>query len=498
MQRRESGVLLHVPSLASPFGIGDLGPEAFRFVDFLSDGGQGCWQVLPLHPTDTAFGNSPYHSPSAFAFSPLLISPEELVREGLLEERDLASPPGGPADRVDYERVTAWKAPLLDKACEAFLGGPTAADYRRFCRASAGWLEDYAAFVAFKEHFGGRAWTDWPPEVRDREPGAVAALSRALGREIETERARQYLFFRQWSALRARCRERGVRIIGDMPIYVDHDSADVWSEPGIFQLDDRKMPVAVAGVPPDYFSETGQLWGNPLYRWDVLKAKEFDWWVRRMKHNLRLFDLVRIDHFRGLVGFWKVPAGDRTAANGKWVEAPARDLFGRLRRAFRPLPIIAEDLGTITPDVREVMDDLGFPGMKVLLFAFGEDNPDHPYLPHTYERNCVVYTGTHDNNTARGWFDLEARPEEKERLSRYVGRIVEGPSVAEELVRLALESPAALAVLPVQDLLGLGAEARMNKPSTMGGTWEWRVPPGALEPGLACRLNELTRGSKRA
>lgn len=497
MERRESGVLLHVTSLLSPFGIGDLGPEAFRFVDFLAEARQKCWQVLPLNPTDTAFGNSPYHSLSAFAFSMLLISPEELVKDGLLEESDLASPPVGREDRVDYDRVTAWKTPLLERACEAFLGRPREEAYDEFRVANAGWLDDFAAFVAFKGRFDGRPWTDWPPEIRDREPGAVGALRQTLSKEIEKEKARQYLFFRQWSALRAHCRERGVRIIGDMPIYVDHDSADVWATPGIFKLDERKMPVAVAGVPPDYFSETGQLWGNPLYRWDVLKERKFDWWVRRMEHNLRLFDLVRVDHFRGLVGFWEVPAGDRTAANGKWVGAPARDLFERLRRTFRPLPIIAEDLGIITPDVREVMDHFGFPGMKVLLFAFGEDDPSHPYLPHTYEKNCIVYTGTHDNNTARGWFEREAHPEERDRLARYVGRAVDASSVARELVRLALMSVADLAVLPVQDLLGLGEEARMNKPSTIEGNWEWRVPPGGLDRTPADRLAEMTRTAGR-
>ena len=497
MERRESGVLLHVTSLPSPFGIGDLGPEAFRFADFLADARQGCWQVLPLNPTDTAFGNSPYHSTSAFAFSPLLISPEELVRDGLIGEGDLVSAPAGRAGRVDYDRVTAWKAPLLEKACAAFLERKSDAAWEGFCAANAGWLDDYAAFVAFKGSFGNRPWTDWPPAIRDREPAAVAALSGTLGPEIGKEKARQYLFFRQWSALRARCRERGIRIVGDMPIYVDHDSADVWADPGIFKLDGRKMPAAVAGVPPDYFSATGQLWGNPLYRWDVLEHRGFDWWVRRMEHNLRLFDLVRVDHFRGLVGFWEVPAGDRTAANGKWVEAPARALFQRMRRTFRPLPIIAEDLGTITPDVREVMAHFGFPGMKVLLFAFGDDDPDHPYRPHMYERNCVVYTGTHDNNTARGWFELEARPEEKDRLTGYVGRAVDASSVAPELVRLALTSAAGLAVVPVQDLLGLGAEARMNKPATTGGNWEWRLRPGSLDGGLAGRLAEMTRAAGR-
>jgi len=498
MDRRASGVLLHLTSLPSGHGIGDLGPEARRFVDLLAGAGQTYWQVLPLHPTDTAFGNSPYHSPSVFAFSSLLISLEDLVRDGLLGESDLGTPPAAPPERVDHERVTAWKTPLVERACEAFLASRRGPAFERFCAGNAAWLDDYAAFVAFKDHFGGRAWTDWPEEVRDRRPRALASLKNALCREMDMEKARQFLFARQWTRLRARCRARGVRIFGDMPIYVDHDSADVWADPGLFKLDAGKRPAAVAGVPPDYFSATGQLWGNPVYNWEALEKRSFDWWVRRMKHNLRLFDLVRIDHFRGLVGYWEVPAGDPTAATGRWVAAPARALFLRLQRAFRDLPVIAEDLGTITPDVREVMARFGFPGMKVLLFAFGGDDPDHPYLPHTYEKNCVVYTGTHDNNTARGWFEIEAGPLEIARLSRYTGRRVEAASVASELVRLAMMSPADLAVVPAQDLLGLGAEARMNKPATTGGNWEWRLRPGELEAACSRRLAELTASSGRS
>ena len=497
MDRRESGVLLHVTSLPSSFGIGDLGPEAFRFVDFLAGARQSCWQILPLNPTDTAFGNSPYHSVSAFAFSKLLISPKMLVKDGLLRESDLAAARGGSRLRVDYPRVTDRKTRLLERASKAFLDRPKRAAFADFCEANSGWLEDFASFVAFKDRFKGQPWTAWPPAIRDRKPEAMASLRRALRREIETEKVQQYLFFRQWSALRDHCRERGVRIIGDMPIYVDHDSADVWADPGIFKLDRRRNPVAVSGVPPDYFSATGQLWGNPLYRWDALKTRKFDWWVRRMGHNLGLFDLVRVDHFRGLVGYWQIPAGDRTAARGRWRKAPAYDFFERLRRTFRPLPVIAEDLGVITPDVRKVMEHFGLPGMKVLLFAFGDDDPSHPYLPHNYDRNCVVYTGTHDNNTVRGWFEKEARPKEIRRLVRYVGREVDASSVSWELVRLAMMSVAGLAVLPLQDILGLGANARMNKPASIKGNWEWRVARGRLDGALAGRLAEITRISGR-
>jgi 4-alpha-glucanotransferase len=491
MNRRGSGVLLHITSLPSRFGIGDLGPEAYRFADFLAAAGQSHWQILPLNPTDPHYDSSPYHSLSAFAFSTLLISPEDLCAGGLCRESDLADLPDESASTADYSRAAAAKEGVFRVAYETFLSRPGDGSFERFCAENSDWLDDFAMFKAIKAHFGGRAWSEWPTEIMERRPVDLRALEERLRREIEEAKFLQFVFFKQWSALRSYCRERGIRIIGDMPIYVDYDSADVWTNPELFELDERKKPIAVAGVPPDYFSETGQLWGNPLYRWDVQKKMGFEWWIRRMRHNLRLFDLVRVDHFRGFVGYWRVPAGEKTAVNGKWMDAPAGELFRALREKIDPLAIIAEDLGTITPDVKDVMARFGFPGMKVLLFAFGEDNPLHPYLPHTYERNCIVYTGTHDNATARGWLEHEASPEAKRRLFRYLGREVAPESVGWELARLAAMSVADLAIIPVQDLLGLGREARMNCPASSAGNWKWRLRAGALDDRLAARMAEV-------
>jgi len=493
MHERGGGVLLHVTSLPSRFGIGDLGPEARRFVDFLARAGQRYWQILPLNPTDQAYDNSPYHSLSAFAFSTLLISPETLAEEGYCRREDLVEAPEGSAAKADFGWATAFKRTIFRTAYEFFLRRPPNPAFERFCDENAAWLDDFAAFVAFKNHFKGRVWSGWPAEIRDRRPEALKTLRETLHSEIQREKFLQFLFSEQWSALRRYCAERGVRIIGDMPIYVDYDSADVWTSPGLFELDARKKPAALAGVPPDYFSETGQLWGNPLYRWDALAASGFEWWIRRMAHNLGLLDMVRVDHFRGLVGYWRVPAGEDTAINGEWVAAPAYGLFERMREKFQPLSIIAEDLGTITPDVKEVMRHFGFPGMKVLLFAFGEDNPFHPYLPHSFERNCVVYTGTHDNTTARGWLEDEAGPEDVARLVRYLGRDVDAESVGWELIRLAYMSVADMAVIPAQDLLGLAGRARMNRPSTSRGNWRWRLEPGRLGGATAERLAKFAR-----
>lgn len=491
MDKRASGILLHITSLPSPFGIGDMGPEAFRFSDFLAESKQGFWQILPLNPIDPAYGNSPYHTIAAFAGNVLLISPEVMVREGLLAQKDI-EPREYPQGRVDYDAVIAHKANLFGLAYERFTQAKDHEAYQRFCSENASWLDDFSLFAALKSHFKGIAWNEWPAEVRDREAGALQSLKKDLHDSIEREKFLQYLFFSQWFALKQYCNEKDIQIIGDMPIYVDYDSVDVWTHPEIFKLGENKMPVAVAGVPPDYFSATGQLWGNPVYQWDKLKERGYDWWVQRMEHMLRLFDVVRIDHFRGLIAYWEVPAGEQTAVNGKWVKAPTEGLFSTLFRRFPSLPVIAEDLGVITPDVKKVMRRFELAGMKVLLFAFGEDNPLHPYLPHTYERNAVVYTGTHDNNTIRGWLEKEATPEAKERLFRYLGRKAPAQNIPWELIRLAMMSVADLAIIPVQDILGLGAEARMNQPGTGQGNWEWQMMSGQLTPKVAEKLRTIT------
>jgi 4-alpha-glucanotransferase len=497
MKQRASGILLHIISLPSPFGIGDMGPEAYRFADFLAEAKQALWQILPLNPIDPAYGNSPYHSIAAFASSPLLISPELLVQDGLLSLQDIDPPPSSPEGRVDYLAAIQYKNRLFRLAYERFQKTSQGQDYERFCSQNATWLEDFARFVAFKDHFNGAVWSDWPPEIRDRDPGALHSLTEKLYERIETEKFLQYIVARQWQALKRYCNERGIQIIGDMPIYVDYDSVDVWTHPEIFKLDADRKPEAVAGVPPDYFSATGQLWGNPVYRWDTLKEGGFDWWLQRMGHALKLFDVVRIDHFRGLVAYWEVPAGEQTAIHGQWVEVPVEDFFNTLVKRFPECPIIAEDLGVITPDVREVMQHFDLPGMKILLFAFGEDNPMHPYLPHTYEENSVVYTGTHDNNTVRGWFEREAKSADKKRLFRYLGRKVPARDIPGELIRLAMESKANLAIIPMQDILGLGAEARMNRPATGDGNWEWQLKSGQLTPELTEKLEALTESCGR-
>ncbi len=496
---RGSGILLHITSLPSPYGIGDLGPSAYRFVDFLAAAGQKYWQLLPLNPTDPVTGNSPYSSISAFASNALIISPELLMREGLLREADLGKKPDFPEGECDYDIAVPYKQRLLDLAHERFISrGGKDAGYEGFCREHAHWLDDFALFVAIKSCVGGKVWSDWPVELRDREPSCIEAAREELACEIERQKFFQYLVVKQWFMLREYCDSKRVKLIGDVPIYVNYDSVDVWTNPGIFKLDEKtKKPAVVAGVPPDYFSKTGQLWGNPVYRWDELKRNGFSWWMRRLGHVLHFFHKTRVDHFRGFVDYWEVPADHKTAVGGRWEKAPAVEFFNAITEKFPESPIIAEDLGIITDEVKRVMKQFGFPGMKVLMFAFGEDNPEHPYLPRNFVRNCVVYTGTHDNNTARGWFENEADEEERKRLMDYVGRKVTPDEVHEILIRLALGSIADLVLLPMQDVLGLGEEARMNVPSKAHGNWSWRVTDEQLSAKKAGWLREMADESAR-
>lgn len=492
MTVRRSGVLLPVTSLPHGSGVGDLGPSAYAFADFLLSAGQRLWQILPLNPTDPSYGNSPYHSISSFAFNPPLISPELLVQDGLLNAEELPGASLFPEGRVAYRRAAVIKEKLFRSACERFLGGFDREGYDAFCREHAYWLDDFALFLALKSRFQGRPWNTWPDPLRDREPEALAAAWREHEEAIERTRVVQYLFFRQWQQLRSYCNERGIEMVGDVPIYVVLDSVDVWVSPELFKLDEEKRPIFVAGVPPDYFSETGQRWGNPVYRWDRLADQGYAWWISRIRHNLALYDRIRIDHFRGFVGYWEIPAEEPTAINGRWVEAPARDFFDCLLREFPDASIIAEDLGVITPDVHEVMEHFGLPGMKVLVFAFGPDLPTNPYAPHNHEWNCVVYTGTHDNNTARGWFEEEASPEDRARLCAYTGREVSSDNVAWVLIRLALGSVANTSILSMVDVLGLGGEHRMNRPAKSRGNWRWRMGKGQITDALAGRLREMT------
>lgn len=508
MKRRTSGVLLHLSSLPSPYGIGDLGPWAYRFIDFLNESGQGLWQILPLNPTATARDNSPYSSPSAFAGNPLLISPERLVRDGFIEPGDLNDYPSLPADRVDYRSVTPIKMRMLRTAYRrSRFRLRTDAAYRSFTNKNADWLDDFALFAAVKARFHGANWSRWPASLRDRRPAALRKWRRTLHDRIEMEKFVQHLFFKQWSALKDYARRRGIRFIGDIPIYPHYDSADVWAHPEIFKLDGRKRPSRVAGIPPDYFSATGQLWNNPIYRWDVLRKKKYSWWVRRVAHNLKLTDSVRLDHFQGFVHYWEVPAGEPTAVHGKWAEGPGRDLLSVLSKRFPDLPFIAEDLGVITPDVSGLRDEFKLPGMRVLQFAFGNDPLADLYKPENYIRNCVAYTGTHDNDTLIGWLyggsDYSTRSKEeiqaeRQNVFRYLGdQRINKRNMHWELIRPVAMSEADRVVFPMQDLLGLGSGARMNRPGTAEGNWQWRLLSRQITPVLIATLAGLARRSRR-
>jgi len=491
---RSSGILLHPTSLPGLWGIGDLGTAAYRFVDFLAEAGQRFWQVLPLGPT--GYGDSPYQCFSAFAGNPLLISPDRLAEAGLLDPDELEQAPAFPDDKVDYGAVISFKLPLLRRAFERFCAGPPAhkAAFARFCAVNAHWLEDFALFMAIKDQHGGVSWDKWERDIALRRPDALKHWSHTLAEQTAAHKFFQYLFFSQWRALKAYANKRRIRVIGDVPIFVAYDSADVWANPHLFQLDSQGHPIAVAGVPPDYFSPTGQLWGNPLYRWDRMAKTGYAWWAERLKSMLSLVDIVRLDHFRGFVAYWRVPAGQPTAVNGHWMAGPGAALFKALKRAIGELPIIAEDLGVITPAVEALRDQFDLPGMKVLQFAF-DGKPDNPYLPHNYTRNCVVYTGTHDNDTAIGWFNSLTH-DEREVVRCYLGR--DGSDIAWDLIRLALASVANVSIIPLQDVLRLDSTARLNKPGTSSGNWTWRFHADALTPDLACGLRLLTSTYGRA
>ncbi|HOI95617.1 MAG TPA: 4-alpha-glucanotransferase [Syntrophobacter fumaroxidans] len=493
MAPRSSGILLHLTSLPSDHGIGDMGRGAYDFVDFLDDSGQSIWQVLPIGPSSGFCGNSPYSGFSVFAGNPLLISLDLLVEDGLLTRGEIETRHPFASRFVDYEAVEPFKSALLRRAFEKYRERAGAdAEFQRFCAENAGWLDDYALFTSIKERLSGAGWSDWPDGLKNREEAALRKAGEELAESVLREKFCQYVFFRQWTSLKAYCKSKGVRIFGDIPIYVSHDSADVWANPEVFKLDARKRPAFVAGVPPDYFSKTGQLWGNPVYCWETLKETDFGWWVKRMAWNLRLFDLARLDHFRGFVAYWEVAAVEKTAQNGRWVDAPARALFDTLLRRFPRLPLVAEDLGTITPDVRAIIRHYGFPGMKILQFAFGGGGASNPYVPHNHVRNCIVYTGTHDNNTTRGWFAHDASSVEKQSLFRYLGRTIEEDRAHEELIRLAMMSVCDTAIIPMQDHLGLGGDARMNLPAVAFGNWAWRLEAESLTPALAASILEVT------
>jgi 4-alpha-glucanotransferase len=489
---RGSGVLLHPTSLQGPFGSGDLGSDATRFLDWLVEAGQTYWQMLPLTPP--GFGASPYAGLSAFAMNEALVSPTALAEHGWLSpaELDETRPPF--ASHIDFETSAAERRRLLGRAAERFFashGGREAFD--AFCATEAFWLEDFTLFMALNEAHEGRPWTTWDGDVRDRWSDALERVRRELAPAVRRHAFAQWQAFEQWHALHDAAKERGIRLVGDIPIFVSHHSADVWANPHLFQLDPHGEPTHVAGVPPDYFSETGQRWGNPLYRWDLMAQDGFAWWVERFRSLLTQFDVVRLDHFRGFESYWEIPAAEPTAIKGRWVPGPGAALFEAVERALGRLPLIAEDLGIITPQVTQLRERFGLPGMKVLQFAFGGE-PDHPFLPHTYETNAVVYTGTHDNDTSLGWY--RAAPErERHELRSYLS--TDASDVAWDLIRAAERSRADVCLVPMQDVLRLGSEARMNTPGVAAGNWAWRFDWSEVPHDAAQRLAEVTRGAGR-
>ncbi len=489
---RASGILLHPTSLPGRYGIGDLGEWAYRFVDYLFDAGQTYWQMLPLGPT--SYGDSPYQALSAFAGNPLLISFDKLVGEGWLTHDDIAAVPAFPAHAVDFGNVINYHKEMLEKAYQRFEATATKVQrdaFDKWCDEQKTWLDDYAIFVALKDSAGGRPWVEWDKGVALRDPEALISAREQHGVKISEQKFIQWIFFRQWLELKAYANNRGIKLIGDIPIFVAHDSSDVWANPQLFYLDEVGNPTVIAGVPPDYFSETGQRWGNPLYRWDVLENDGYSWWIRRIKTTLEMVDIVRIDHFRGFEAYWEVPASEPTAVRGQWVPGPGMKFLRTVQAAFGDLPIIAEDLGVITPGVVELRDTFELPGMKILQFAWGNLDEASGFLPHAHTRNSFVYTGTHDNNTTLGWWEQETDDHIKSHLGNYVGHIINEPNW--ELIRLAMMSVAHTCIIPLQDIIGLGSNGRMNTPGVAAGNWTWRFVPEQLDPGLRERLRWFTR-----
>ena len=486
--KRKSGILLPIFSLPSKYGIGALSKEAYEFVDFLKKAGQSYWQILPLGPT--GYGDSPYQSFSTFAGNPYFIDLEELIQDGYLTKAECEAPVwSGHPCYVDYDKIFDARFVLLRKAYERSKANPPA-DMELFLQDNALWVEDYALFMALKDGFEGKAWNEWPEDIKLRKPKALAKYRKQYEDDIRYYIFQQYYFAKQWKALKEYANQKGISIVGDIPIYVAFDSADTWANPELFQLDDLCTPIAVAGCPPDFFSATGQLWGNPLYRWDYHKKTGYDWWMRRMAHCFGLYDVVRIDHFRGFDEYYSIPYGDPTAEFGHWEKGPGYELFDVMKKKLGKKEVIAEDLGFLTPSVLKLVAKTGYPGMKIIEFAF-DDDEQNAYLPHNYKQNCIVYTGTHDNDTVLGWYQSLGR-KSRAFAKRYVG-IPGRKEVNWQFIRLAMASVADTCIIPMQDYLGLGKEARINTPSTLGTNWKWRMAEGALSEELAARIYEMTK-----
>ncbi len=487
-QNRASGILLHPTSLPGPDGIGDLGPEAFRWIDFLNQSGTQFWQILPLGPT--GYGDSPYQCFSAFAGNPYLISATRLLDQGLLTKADLVDRPNFPIERVDYGPVITWKLHILKKSFDHFKNSKPDAihdAFEAFKKSEMDWLAPFVLFMAIKDNFGGIPWNEWPEEYRLQDPQTIADFKAGNAKKIEYQAYLQFIFHRQWQALKDYASKKGVRIIGDIPIFVAYDSADVWGNKELFFLDEKGLPKVVAGVPPDYFSKTGQLWGNPLYNWPLHQRNGYEWWIKRMQSVLSQVDIVRLDHFRGFEAYWEVPFGNETAEHGRWVKGPQHDFFHTIKKELGELPIIAEDLGVITDGVIDIRDSFNLPGMKILQFSFASD-PDDDFLPHNYPNKCVAYTGSHDNDTSLGWYE-SASEREKDFCRRYLAR--SGDEIAWSLIRTLWQSVADWVLAPMQDFLSLGSWARMNYPGNPSGNWGWRMRPNAIDGHLAQRIYEI-------
>ena len=503
---RASGVLLHPTSLPGPYGIGEIGPEAYRFADFLAETGQRLWQILPLGPT--SYGDSPYQSPSTFAGNPLWVSFDVLIQDGLLKKEELADFPEFPAEKVDFGPVILARMEILETVCNQFAKRASKTlkeQFNAFCTAQVEWLDDYALFAALKDAHGGVPWPQWGLELAQRQADALATAREKFAKEIRRAKIIQFLFENQWQRLRAYCRERNIQLIGDIPIFVAHDSADVWANPGLFFLGPDGQPSVVAGVPPDYFSATGQLWGNPLYNWPAHKQNNYDWWTARLRRTFELVDIVRIDHFRGFEAYWEIPGNETTAINGKWVPGPNADLFHVLHERLGELPIIAEDLGVITPPVEALRDQFGFPGMRILQFAFGNDDRSAEFRPESYPAHCCVYTGTHDNDSTVGWFHSEPGEgstrtsediaAERKMILDYLR--TDGHEIHWDLINLGARSNGNTFVVPLQDLLGLDSSARMNTPGVASGNLAMAVHLGATHPAIRDRFAHITRATGR-
>ena len=487
---RSSGILLHPTSLPSPYGIGDIGPEARKWIDFLASTGSHLWQILPLGPT--GYGDSPYQCFSAFAGNPLLISPDELIEDGLLLPNALNPNPPFPLERVDFSKVIPYKLTILKRSFQHFRKSSPhdlQVAFDEFRQKERHWLDDFTLFMAIKNAHQGVSWEHWPLPLKNREPKALQRFRKKHQEAIERHAYYQFVFHHQWQKLKQYANAKQVKIIGDVPIFIAHDSADVWAHPNLFHLDKNGQPTVVAGVPPDYFSPTGQRWGNPLYRWDVHAKQNYAWWIQRLSSLLELVDILRLDHFRGFAAYWEIPADEPTAVHGKWVNGPGNHFFDKLIASLGDIPILAEDLGMITPQVVAMRDQYKFPGMKILLFAFSGD-ANNPFLPHNYTRNYVAYTGTHDNDTVVGWFN-RIQPEEREFVMQYLA--TDGKNITWDMIRAVWSSVAVIAIAPLQDVLGLDNSARMNYPSKASGNWTWRMHPQAITPTIQKKLAKMNR-----